>query len=392
MATLKQVHQQHTSNLPEHASSSANIRVQTNLAVGKTNDPSEQEADATADKVMRMPSSQQSVIQRKCAHCEEQEKAQRKPLAPFIQQKGTAGGTMASEAVSSKISTTKGSGDSMDNSTKSFMESRFGTDFSSVKIHTGNEAIQMNRELGAKAFTVGSDIYFNQGQYQPESNSGKHLLAHELTHTVQQGAISPKAQTKIQKAGAAPVPRKTIWVNVGFDSSAVADDKTMKKLRASIAVEKAAISSCCTAKTKACDVDVKVHYDWVRYNKPAPTDLDYDNDDAKDRALNDKNLGKITAPNGGIKILVTLSKLSQTWQGVRIFPRANTGTAGVLWNPTLAADDTIAHESGHAAGYVGDIESNAHNSDPTNIMSPGSVRTGSTPDDSWCDQMANTAV
>jgi hypothetical protein len=67
------------------------------------------------------------------------------------------------------------------------MQSRFGTDFSSVNIHTGDEAIQMNRELNAKAFTVGSDIYFNQGQYNPNSDDGNHLLAHELTHTIQQG-------------------------------------------------------------------------------------------------------------------------------------------------------------------------------------------------------------
>jgi hypothetical protein len=76
----------------------------------------------------------------------------------------------------------------MDSATQSFMESRFGTDFSNVKIHTGDDAVQMSRALGAQAFTVGSDIYFNSGKYNPSSESGKHLLAHELTHTVQQVA------------------------------------------------------------------------------------------------------------------------------------------------------------------------------------------------------------
>ena len=66
------------------------------------------------------------------------------------------------------------------------MESRFGTDFSNVKIHTGNEAVQMSRELNAQAFMVGNDVYFNEGKYRPNSDSGKHLLAHELTHAVQQ--------------------------------------------------------------------------------------------------------------------------------------------------------------------------------------------------------------
>jgi hypothetical protein len=80
----------------------------------------------------------------------------------------------------------------------SFMESRFGTDFSGVKIHTDTNAVQMSRELNAQAFTVGSDIYFNSGKYAPESASGKHLLAHELTHTVQQGG---GIERKVQRRG-----------------------------------------------------------------------------------------------------------------------------------------------------------------------------------------------
>jgi hypothetical protein len=93
---------------------------------------------------------------------------------------------VASDAVSNKINASKGNGSGMDGTTQSFMQNRFGADFSDVKIHTGSEAIQMNRELNAKAFTVGNDIYFNEGQYNPDSNEGKHLLAHELTHTIQQ--------------------------------------------------------------------------------------------------------------------------------------------------------------------------------------------------------------
>jgi len=86
------------------------------------------------------------------------------------------------------------------------MEPRFGADFSPVRIHTGQNAISMNNQISAKAFTHQNDIYFNQGQYNPDSSSGKHLLAHELTHTIQQGAavqrkpqISTNAQPKIQR-------------------------------------------------------------------------------------------------------------------------------------------------------------------------------------------------
>lgn len=151
----------------------------------------EQEADATADKIMRM--TEPAFIQRKCAHCEEEEKAQRKPLASFIQKKGNDSGTTASETVSQQINASRGNGSSMETPVKSFMESRFGTDFSGVKIHTGSDAVQMSRELHAQAFTVGGDIYFNSGKYNPESSEGKHLLAHELTHTIQQGASTGEA-------------------------------------------------------------------------------------------------------------------------------------------------------------------------------------------------------
>ena len=171
------------------------FHIQCSLTVGAPDDPLEHEADAMADTVMRMPNvsdtfSPNSFIQRKCAHCEEEEKAQRKPLSasitPFIQTKSNGAGT-TSASLYSKINNSRGNGSSMDNGTRTFMESRFGSDFSSVKIHTGSESVMMNRELSAKAFTVGNDIYFNEGQYNPQSDSGKHLLAHELTHTIQQG-------------------------------------------------------------------------------------------------------------------------------------------------------------------------------------------------------------
>ncbi|MBL7745891.1 MAG: DUF4157 domain-containing protein, partial [Chitinophagaceae bacterium] len=174
--------------------------VQCKLAIGEVNDPLETEADTIADTVMRMP--EQHFIQRICAACEEEEKLQRKPLASFIQRKESSAGTVASDTVTNQINSSKGSGISMDGYTQSFMQSRFGADFSDIKIHTGGEAIQMNRELNAKAFTVGNDIYFNEGQYNPNSNAGKHLLAHELTHTVQQGQNSIRRQAIPQRTAA----------------------------------------------------------------------------------------------------------------------------------------------------------------------------------------------
>ena len=155
------------------------------------------------DTIIRMP--EQNFVQRKCAHCEEEKKLQRKPLASFIQRKETLSGTVAPDVISNKINASKGNGNSMDGNTHSFMQSRFGADFSDVKIHTGSESVQLNRELNAKAFTVGNDIYFNEGQYSPGSGEGKHLLAHELTHTLQQNSfIQRQAQPQAISPGTHP--------------------------------------------------------------------------------------------------------------------------------------------------------------------------------------------
>jgi hypothetical protein len=96
-------------------------------------------------------------------------------------------------ALESNLGNSKGGGSPMPSEVKNTMESGFGTDFSQVRIHNDSNAVQMNRTLGSQAFANGSDIYFNEGKYNPQSNSGKHLLAHELTHTIQQGAsVQPK--------------------------------------------------------------------------------------------------------------------------------------------------------------------------------------------------------
>jgi outer membrane protein OmpA-like peptidoglycan-associated protein len=213
----------------ENFESQKPLLIQPKLSVGAVDDPFEREADSMADRVMRMPDS--SFIQRKCASCEEEEKLHRMPetsfiqrkcatceheeeekihrkIMPFIQKKGNGleGGT-ASESVTNQINSSRGGGNRMSESTLSFMESRFNADFLGVKIHTDSNAVQMSRELNAQAFTVGNDIYFNAGKYSPESSSGKHLLAHELTHTVQQGGT--KIKRKIEEVEIGFLQRKS---------------------------------------------------------------------------------------------------------------------------------------------------------------------------------------
>ncbi|WP_316632452.1 DUF4157 domain-containing protein [uncultured Flavobacterium sp.] len=95
----------------------------------------------------------------------------------------------------STLNSSKGGGSPLSGKVKTEMESGIGADFSNVRIHNDSTAVQMNQQLGAQAFATGNNIYFNQGKYNPNSQDGKHLLAHELTHTVQQGvAIRQKSE------------------------------------------------------------------------------------------------------------------------------------------------------------------------------------------------------
>ncbi len=124
-------------------------------------------------------------IQRKCADCEKEEKLQKKPETHS---------DVAPANVESNLNASKNSGSRLPNNIRSQMENSFGADFSNVRIHNDSAATKMSRDLNAQAFTHGSDIYFNTGKYDTNSSSGKHLLAHELTHTVQQqGAIRKKS-------------------------------------------------------------------------------------------------------------------------------------------------------------------------------------------------------
>ena len=104
---------------------------------------------------------------------------------------------------------TKGSGSSLPGSTLQFMEGRFGVDFSGVRIHTDSTAVGLSKDIHAQAFTHGSDIYFNAGKFAPHTSDGGFLLAHELTHTIQQGAVSRKVMTKPAETGGDSVmPKK----------------------------------------------------------------------------------------------------------------------------------------------------------------------------------------
>ncbi len=161
------------------------LPIQRKLSIGAADDPLEEEADAMADKVVRMP--EQSFIQYKCTDCGEEGRIQNKPLTSFIQRKAEFRNATATKAVSNRIEASKGGGQPMEPAAKTFMESHLGNSFSNVRIHADEDAAELSKHLNAQAFTVCNDIYFNEGKYEPSTNPGKFLLAHELVHTIQQG-------------------------------------------------------------------------------------------------------------------------------------------------------------------------------------------------------------
>ncbi|MFA5326309.1 MAG: DUF4157 domain-containing protein [Prolixibacteraceae bacterium] len=226
--------------------------VQAKLAVSSPDDPQEKEADAVAETVMKMPDSASAAVtsgSEEKVDKKEEEEIQAKIETPVlsrisrkekdkeeiqakhnptifrmsdesfdsfansdsassstatISRKKTdtyhsgivqrSGRSPPHEAIpfEQTLSSTKGSGSALPGETREFMESRFNADFSGVRVHTGSTAQAMSSNIHAHAFAHGNDIYFNEGKFSPHSEGGKTLLAHELTHTIQQGASPAK--------------------------------------------------------------------------------------------------------------------------------------------------------------------------------------------------------
>lgn len=183
------------------------LTIQAKLAVGPADDHYEREADRVAAIVMQTSASSAPQIQRQHSEEEDQEKAiQTKPIVssitPLIQRQEKAeeedekeapvqrhGGDPqmnADPGVEHEIERARGGGESLPDNLRARMERSFGADFSGVRVHADTTADGLNRSVHARAFTTGHDLFFRAGEYRPESRSGQQLIAHELTHVVQQ--------------------------------------------------------------------------------------------------------------------------------------------------------------------------------------------------------------
>lgn len=183
------------------------------LEVSQPGDSYEREADHVADQVMRggaansppSPASTRALRQ----------------IMPFA---GAAGGQAVGAGFEAQVAATRGRGAPLSPDLRGFYESRMGYDLSAVRVHTDAGAGRMASEVSARAFTVGPDIYFAPGQYQPASRSGQWLIAHELAHTVQQSPASARraAVQRLDISSASPRIGRLSWDDARKKLSAIA--------------------------------------------------------------------------------------------------------------------------------------------------------------------------
>lgn len=194
--------------------------LQAKLMLGQPGDKYEQEADSVAEQVMRMP-------------------------APKVQlQSENKEVSSRTSDIEAQFNSIRGGGQPIPESVRAFFELRFDRDFSQVRVHTDARAAESAQAVNAQAYTVGRDIVFGAGRYTPDTLTGKRLIAHELTHVMQQGlqpqylqAQGPvsqgsaleQARAVAQKYGLPEklIPKETIgW---GFDSDSGNFTLTLKK-------------------------------------------------------------------------------------------------------------------------------------------------------------------
>lgn len=189
----------------------ARLVVQPRLTLGPVDDTYEREADSVAERVVQRLAAPQALgdaarpVQRQA---EEEEELQMKPAGAVVQREGMEeeeeelqakhvggpGPTALDPGLESQIQRARTGGSALEPATRSSMEGAIGSDFGGVRVHTGQESDALNRNLSARAFTTGSDIFFRSGEYNPGTVQGQQLLAHELTHVVQQGAAGVRTR------------------------------------------------------------------------------------------------------------------------------------------------------------------------------------------------------
>lgn len=182
--------------------------LQAKLEVGESHSPDEKEADRVADAVMRSPHLAPAIsrspsgkppLRRACAACGKSAEDEAEGL---VQRRCDACSAAAeagdvADSLSARIQARRGAGEQLPAATRTSFEARFQRDFGGVRVHADGEAAELSQSLRARAFTVGHDVFFGRGAFAPGTSAGDWLLAHELAHTVQQGAAG---EARVQRA------------------------------------------------------------------------------------------------------------------------------------------------------------------------------------------------
>jgi hypothetical protein len=169
-------------NLPVR--SAGNLMIRPKLTISPVGDKYEQEADRIAHQVVNQINALQPLSPRETVQRQEKDEDNKLQLKPLTQI--PSGVIPATPELEAGIARSRSGGNSLAASIRRPMEQAFGADFSQVRVHTDAQADQLNRSIQAKAFTTRQDVFFRQGAYHPESRVGQALIAHELTHVVQQ--------------------------------------------------------------------------------------------------------------------------------------------------------------------------------------------------------------
>jgi hypothetical protein len=175
--------------------------LQAKLKISQPNDVYEQEADRVAEQVMRMP---EPIMQRQPIQVtpliQRQVPVEKEEI---LQAKDIAGQSpTVTPSIESRISGLQGGGQPLDSATRAFFEPRFGQDLSTIRIHNDSQANELARAINARAYTVGKDVGFDEGQYSNVTENGKKLLAHEIAHVMQQSSDRSKQFIQRQRASA----------------------------------------------------------------------------------------------------------------------------------------------------------------------------------------------
>ncbi|MCP4426525.1 MAG: DUF4157 domain-containing protein, partial [Chloroflexi bacterium] len=193
--------------------------LQARLTIGQPGDKYEQEADRVAAQIERVqirPSPPDIQDQKKDSlqtkpiigpitplvqrQVEEDEGGEEGEEEEVVQAKAKDGGaSFASEQAEQITQSLRSGGEPLSKPVRAFFEPRFERSFNQVRVHTGRQAAGAARAINAKAFTLGEHIVFGAGEYAPQTSAGHHLLAHELTHVVQQGRAQPNNDATVQR-------------------------------------------------------------------------------------------------------------------------------------------------------------------------------------------------